>query len=115
MEAELNDVRQRHVAEIQGLKEVCVWQCVVCCSVLQCVAVYCSMLQCIAVCCCVLWQNGMLCASATLLRSKASKSCVRIAVCCSVLQCVAVCCSVLRRVAGKTSKEVCVWLMCVCF
>jgi len=46
----------------------------VCCSVLQCVAVYCNVLQCVAVCCSVL-------------------QCV--AVCCSVLQCVAVCCSVL--------------------
>ena len=43
-----------------------------CCSVLQCVAVCCSVLQCAAVCCSVL-------------------QCV--AVCCSVLQFVAVCCS----------------------
>ena len=28
--------------------------CVVCCSVLQCVAVCCSVLQCVAVCCSVL-------------------------------------------------------------
>jgi len=40
---------------------------IVCCSVLQCVAVCCSVLQCVAVCCSVL-------------------QCV--AVCCSVLQCV---------------------------
>jgi len=44
-----------------------------CCIVLQCVAVCCSVSQCVAVCCSVL-------------------QCV--AVCCSVLQCVAVCCSV---------------------
>ena len=41
---------------------------IMCCSVLQCVAVCCSVLQCVAVCCSVL-------------------QCV--AVCCSVLQCVA--------------------------
>ena len=49
----------------------------VCCSVLQCSAVFCSVLQCVAVCrnaCSVLW-------------------CV--AVCCGVLQCAAVCCSLL--------------------
>jgi len=54
-------------------------QCVaVCCSVLQCVAVCCSVLQCVTVCCSVL-------------------QCV--AVCCSALQCVAVCCSVLQCAA----------------
>ena len=54
-------------------------QCVaVCCSVVQCGAVWCSVLQCVAVCCSVL-QCG--------------------AVWCSVLQCVAVCCSVLQCVA----------------
>ena len=42
-----------------------------CCSVLQCVAMYCNVLQCVAVCCSVL-------------------QCV--AMCCSVLQCVAVSC-----------------------
>jgi len=51
---------------------------VVCCSVVQCVAVCCSMWQCVAVCCSVL-------------------QCV--AVCCSVLRCGAVCCSVLQCVA----------------
>jgi len=51
---------------------------VLCCSVLQCVAVCCSVLQCVAVCYCAVY-----CA----------------AVCCSVLQCVAVCCSVLQCVA----------------
>jgi len=49
-----------------------------CCSVLQCVAVYCSVLQCVAVCCSVLQ---------------------RVAACCNVLQCVALCCSVLQCVA----------------
>jgi len=45
----------------------------VCCSVLQCFAVFCSVLQCVAVCCSV-------------------SQCV--AVCHSVLQCVVVCCNV---------------------
>ena len=43
----------------------------VCCSVLQCVAVYCCVLQYVAVCCSVL-------------------QCV--ALCCTVLHCVALCC-----------------------
>jgi len=51
------------------------WNWVVCCSVLQCVAVCCSVLQCVAVCCSAL-------------------QCV--AVRCSVLPCVAVCCRVLQ-------------------
>ena len=46
----------------------CVARGVVCCSVLQCVAVCCNVLQCVAICCSVL-------------------QCV--AVCCSMLQCVA--------------------------
>jgi len=46
----------------------------VCCSVLQCIAVYCNVLQCIAVYCSVL--KFLLC----------------VAVCCSVLQCVAALC-----------------------
>jgi len=46
----------------------------VCCRVLQCVALCCIVLQCAAVCCSVL-------------------QCV--VGCCSVLQCVAVCCNVL--------------------
>jgi len=49
--------------------------CVLCCSVLQCIAVYCSVFQCGAVWCSVV-QCG--------------------AVCRSVLQCVAVCCSTTR-------------------
>ena len=68
-------------------------QCVVvCCSVLQCVAMssliiklsvavledVCSVWQCVAVCC-----SELQCA----------------AVCCSVLQCVAMCCTVLQCVA----------------
>ena len=49
-----------------------------CCSVLQCIAVYCSALQCVAVCCSVL-------------------QCV--IVCYSVLQCVSVCSSVFQYIA----------------
>ena len=54
-----------------------------CCSVLQCVAVCYSVLQCVAVCFSVL-QCVTVCCSVL--------QCA--AVCCSVLQCVAVCCSV---------------------
>ena len=59
---------------------------VVCCSVLQCVAVCCNVLQCVAVCCSVL-------------------QCV--VVCCSALQCAAVCCGVLQCVAVKTHCNNC--------
>ena len=76
--------------------------CVVCCSVLQCVAVCCSyltikaevshafgfchgyVLQCVAVCCSVL-QCVVACCSVL----------QRVAVCCNVLQCVVACCNVL--------------------
>jgi len=47
----------------------------VCCSVLQCFAVFGSVLQCVAVCCSVLQRTVL---------------------CCHALQCVAVCCSVLQ-------------------
>ena len=60
----------------------------VCRSVLQCVAVPCSVLQCVAECCRVLQSVAECCRVL---------QCV--AVCCSVLQCVAVCCSVLQCVA----------------
>jgi len=60
----------------------------VCCSVMQCGAVWCSVVQCVAVCCNVLWRVVACC------------SVVQCgAVWCSVLQCVAVCCNVLWRVA----------------
>jgi len=54
---------------------------IVCCSVLQCVAVCCSVLQYVAVCC----------------SPRRRRSCA--AECCSVLRCVAVCCSMLQCVA----------------
>ena len=60
---------------------------IVCCSVLQCVAVCCSVVQCVAVCCRVL-QSVAVCCSVL--------QCV--AACCSVLQCVSLCCSVLKCV-----------------
>ena len=64
---------------------------VVCCSMLQCVAVCCCLVRVsfgkvssrVAVCCSV-WQCGAVCSSVL--------HCV--AACCNVLQCVAVCCSV---------------------
>jgi len=68
-----------------------------CCSVLQCVAVYCSALQCVAVCCSVMWWNAVCCSAL---------QCV--AVRCSALQCVTVCCSVLQRVAVCCSALQCV-------
>ena len=53
---------------------------VVCCSVVQCGAVWCSVLQCVAVCCIALQCDTA---------------------CCSVLQCVAVCSSVLQLQCGS--------------
>ena len=65
-----------------------VLQCVaVCCSVLRCVAVWCSVVQCVAVCCNVLHY---------------------VAVCCSVVQCGAVWCSVVQLVAVQCSVLRCV-------
>jgi len=65
-------------------------QVAVCCSVLQCVAVWCSVsrlkLQCVAMCCSVLQCVAVWCGV-----SRLKLQCV--AVCCSVLQCVAVWCS----------------------
>jgi len=77
-----------------------VLQCaVVCCSVLQCVAVRCSVLQCVAVCCSVLQCVTVvqICSRGPSVSHTANHvmhsvlQCV--AVCCSVLQCVAVCCN----------------------
>ena len=64
-----------------------VLQCGVCCSVVQCVAVWCSVLQCVAVSCSVV-QRGVLCMTWL--------SVLQCGVCCSVAQCVAVWCSVLQ-------------------
>jgi len=80
--------------------------CLICCSVLQCVAVCCSVLQCVAVCC-------RECA-----RSLSSLSCRHvlqcIAVCCSELQCVAVCCIVLQYVAESALFLSHLSLKCIC-
>ena len=70
---------------------------VVCCGVLQCVAVRCSVLQCVAVCCSVL-QCVTVCYSVL--------QCV--AVCFSELQCVsyvAVCCIALQCVVPRTQSS----------
>jgi len=55
----------------------------VCCSVLQCVAVYCIVSSPLASMCCSVLQS--------------------VAVCCRVLQCVAVCCKVLQCVAVRVT------------
>ena len=61
------------------------WLCVaVCCSALQCVAVWCRVEQYGAVCCSVVQCVAVWCSVVQ-----------RGVVCCSVLQCVAVCCSAL--------------------
>ena len=87
-------VYQRNGARVTPQVCCSVMQCVaVWCSVLQCDAVWCSVLQCVAVCCSVL-------------------QCV--AVCCSVLQCVAVWCSVLQCVAVCCSALQCVAIYTVC-
>jgi len=66
-------------------------ECLICCSVLQCVSVCFRVFQCIEVFCRVL-------------------QCV--AVCCSVLQCVAVCCSVLQCVSECFRVFQCIEVFC---
>jgi len=66
----------------------------VCCSVLQCIAVYCNVLHCVAGCyICIsgfLWAVAWAC-----WMGSAQSWWARVAMCCSVLQRVAACCSVL--------------------
>jgi len=67
-----------------------IFACLVCCSVLQCVAVCCSVLQCVAVCCSMLQYVAVCCSvlqcAAVLAVVSQISACL---VCCSVLQCVA--------------------------
>ena len=67
-----------------------------CCSVLQCVAVYCSVLQ------CVIWKRVDY---HQVEHPCHDEWCWCVAVCCSVLQCVAVCCSVLQCYQSEDSTE----------
>ena len=79
----------------------------ICCSVLQCVAVLWTtgMLQCVAVCCGVLQCFAMFCTLDILLdQSKGS--------CCSVLQCAAECCLDTRYVAKSVERLVAVVAVC---
>jgi len=88
----------------QDLWHVFVSTFIVCCSVLQCVAVccsVCSVLQCVAVCCSVL-QCAAVCCSVL--------QCV--AVYCSVLQCVAMCCSMLQCGAARCNVLQCAAVCC---
>jgi len=72
---------------------VCVCELLMCCSVLQCVAVCCSVLQCVAVCCSVLQCVAVCC------RHDVTHSCVshdmrereRVCVCALSCWCVRVC------------------------
>jgi len=80
-----------------------------CCSVLQCVAVCCSVLQCVAVFCRALWFVccwGVPCSAGTSRLCGGMSQCVE--VCCSVLKCVAVCWSVLQCVEMCCSALKCV-------
>jgi len=91
-------------------------QRLVCCSVLQCVAVCCSVLQCVAVCCCpsktaeVVYHSVLQCVAVC----HSVLQCVT--VCCSVSQCVAVCCSVSQSVAvcGYPQKPADTWSILMC-
>ena len=60
--------------------------CVLCCTMLQCVAVCCSVLQCVAVCCSVLHCHSV--SQCVEVCCSASISLTHCAVCCTVLQCV---------------------------
>jgi len=63
----------------------------VCCSVLQCGAVWCSVCPCVAVCCSVLQCVAVCCRlEKDIPRVHPGVQCVVVR--CSVLQCVAVCC-----------------------
>jgi len=77
-----------------------------CCSVLQCVAVCCSVLQCVAVCwhtMCIRERHVTHVFCCSVLQCVAVRVCIgcrsmrgmswSVAVCCGVLRCVAVCCS----------------------
>jgi len=70
-------------------------QLVVCCSVLQCVAVWCSVVQSVAECQ-FYWLINKVCTTQTI-QNFLSRFCA--AVCCSVVQCGTVCCSVVQSVA----------------
>jgi len=106
--ANCNTPQHRDVLGLPCVR-ACVWEgeytqtirsVAVCCSVLQCVAVWLNGSQvCVAVCCSVL-------------QGEYTQSIRSVAVCCSVLQCVAVCCSVLQCVAVCCS--VAEWLTSVC-
>ena len=78
----------------------------VCCSALQCVAVWYSVLLGVAVCCkccsIFLWSSQIASRRRAALLQCAEVCCIAlqcVAVCCSVFQCVAVCCSALQGVA----------------
>jgi len=78
-------------------------RCVLCCSVLQCVAVCRSVLQCVAVCCNLSWVT--LASHAKLQEACAFCSVLQcVAVCCSVFWCIAVWCSVLQYVICHISR-----------
>jgi len=82
----------------------CVHLCLMCCSVLQRVAVCCSVLQWGVVWLSVLqWGAGV---------SRCSQCCHLYLMCCSLLQCAAVCYSVLRCVAVFYSVLQCVAVCC---
>ena len=82
--------------------------CIVCCSVLQCVAVCCSVLQCVAVCCSACTITGAHTIENAYMMCCSVMQCV--AVCCSVLQCVAVCCSTYTITWARTVENV--WIVC---
>jgi len=75
---------------------------VLCCSVLQCVAVCCSVLQCVAACCNVLISPVFHLSPESTLKVPCVAACCsmlqRAAARCSILQCVAARCYVLRCV-----------------
>jgi len=89
------------------LQSVAVWRSVVrcgvvCCSVLQCVAVCCNVLQCVAMCCSVVQCVAVCCMEKefeTALKNLPKGVLQCVAVWCSVVQCIAVYCSALQCAA----------------
>jgi len=97
---------------VRHLSPVYIRQRHLCCSVLQCIAVYCSVSTyvsdtCVAVCCSVL-QCVAVC-----LHTSATPVLQCVAVYCIVLLCVAACCSVLTYVSDTCVAVCCSVLQCV--
>jgi len=88
------------------------YKVMVCCSVLQCVAVYCSVLHCVSAFCIVL-QYVAVCFSGFQCFAVCCSLLPCVAVCYSVFHCVVLCCSVMhdcRQLQGDRCTYICVYV-----